>query len=387
MAYYSDISRDFEKKKVVIKIDIDSPLINGEFLLKDKVLRYKKIFEELKYRKAKVFVLFEIGTSKFKNKSQPSIKEISDILSKLFDIKISYPNKPEVSNLQYFLEEILPGEFFFWENLAITEDEVKSSKLFNKIKEWADFFINDSFSIISKSFNSVKIKDSMDVVWGTNFQKDLETVNNVLSSPKHPILLILGGIQVEDFIAESLLPLTYKVDYVLLTGAWLSYYAYRFYNIGVEDFLDKKSIKVFDSISKDFFKRPNIIFPDDVRVYDPKTYRFADMPLDFVKEGLVIGDLGASSISKSEEIIDNAGTIVWIGSTGKYWIEGNDSVYKFANVCARKISNKILSGDDLLESLNLLRFDDLHKFEIVYGDGHSIIDFMLNKNKFDYLLS
>jgi len=101
--WYSQASREIEKKKVVLRIDIDSPIIENDFLIKEKVLRYKKLIEELKYRKAKVFVLFEVGTTRSRNNRKVSIKEISEILAKIFDIKINYPNKPDVSNLQYFL--------------------------------------------------------------------------------------------------------------------------------------------------------------------------------------------------------------------------------------------------------------------------------------------
>jgi len=383
--WYSQASREIEKKKVVLRIDIDSPIIENDFLIKEKVLRYKKLIEELKYRKAKVFVLFEVGTTRSRNNRKVSIKEISEILAKIFDIKINYPNKPDVSNLQYFLEEILPGEFLFWENLALTEEEEnKNSKLFNKIKEWADFFIDDSINIIPKQeYNSNKIKKDIQTILGPNFEKEITLINNIISSPKHPIVFIIGGIQIEQFIVENLLPLTYKADYLLFTGAWVSYYANKFYGVKEDELIDKKGIKIFDSINKDFFKRPNVIFPEYVKVYHPISLKTAEMPMEFIKEGLYISDLGEKTLEQYEQIIENAGTIVWLGATSKYWIEPN-STLKIANAVSKKISNKIISGDDLMEALYLTNYDGIYKFDIVYGDGHTIIDFILNKNYFDY---
>lgn len=375
-----DIS--IEKKNIAIRIDIDCSYGPEGFLEPGKILRYKKIFEHFQYQKAKVTVLFEMGKNRVKWNQKHSVEAVIDTISQMLGLDISYFTGGSEKDLEYALEEILPGEILFIENLALNEEEEKeSSQVFKKIEEWADYYVNDAFGVSARPYYSfTKLPKKKDAYSGVLLMNEITRLAEMFSRMKRPLTLILGGLDIDYFMIDQLLTLSEKVDHVLITGAWVSYYVEELGEIEREEWMDKKVLKTFNKNLSRILSQPNIHFPVDVRVYkkyDDGTFKVANVPIDFIRQGLKIGDVGRVSLSEYAQIIEQSEFVIWLGSVGKWWKEGLEGgTLQLYEAIERKYCDKILVGDDLIESLEGLGCDTKRFSHLHYGDGESVLRFL-----------
>lgn len=375
---------DAEKKNVLLRIDIDSSFENGAFLEPQKIERYKKTLEYLMTdRKNKVLVLFEHGKNRMIHNEALPASVLMPAIVEILDMEISFFTRGSDKNAAHAIEEILPGEVLFWENLALFPK--KEATHFDKMEEWADFYINDAFGSSSRpdySFN--ELPEKLDSFPGFLMQDEVEELTKIFSSLEEPFTLIMGGIDIDPFMLESLPLLTEKADHVLFAGAWVSYYAHLQGQIEKEEWMDKKTIRTIEKALENVHEKENVSFPEDVKVYkqyEDDSVKIANVPIDFIKKGLTIGDIGIDSLERYSEIIKNSKTVLWIGSVGKWWLEElNHGTLELAEVISSSYSKKLLLGDDLIESLNHCDYDDFYRFDnIHFGNGEAVFNFLLQK--------
>ncbi len=374
---------DVEKKNIILRVDIDSSYMNHVFFEPDKIIRYKETFNHLVYNKAKIVVLFELGVNRVRYPGKYSVEEVINSISELLQIELNYFSGDDPKDLEYAIEEILPGEILFIENLALNDEDNKdSSNVFGKLEKWADYYVNDAFGVSARPYYSFeKLPDKIDSYSGILLSKEISKLADMLSNMKRPITLVMGGLNIDYFMIDQLLKLSEKVDNVLLTGAWVSYYLEELGEIEREDWMDKKVVKCFEKNLSKIIEKENIYFPPDVKVYkkyEDDSIKVANVPIDFIRQGLKIGDIGDSTLDQYEEIIEDSNFIIWIGNVGKWWKDGLDeNTIALAEIISRSYSDKILVGDDLIESLIRLG-QDMDRFTYVhYGDGETILRFLL----------
>ncbi len=373
---------EIEKKNIVIRIDIDSSFVEDEFLIPQKVLRYKETFDYFIYNKAKVAVIFEMGKNRSRYNSKLSVESIISQISEMTETVLTYFSGENAKDIEYALEEILPGEILFFENLALTNEEEKDqSVIFDKLKEWAEIFVNDAFGVSSRDYNSFKkLAEETDSYAGLVLSEEMTRLAEILTDMERPLTAVLGGLKLTPYMVEQVLALSEKVDNVLLTGAWVPYYLNATGELEMENWMDKKVAKLVEKNISDIIDNANIHVPVDVTVY--KDYengerKSSNVPIDFIKNGLKVGDIGNETVDYYENIISESNFVIWIGNVGKWWenglSEGTKSLYE---IIEGKYINKILVGDDLIESLigldmNIDRFSYVH-----FGDGGSILNFI-----------
>ena len=376
---------DIEKKNLVIRIDIDASFEDGEFLEMKKLTRYRDALDYVVNKKAKVILLFELGKNRVIYPKKISVKEIIDNLSQAFDLELAYFSGNSEKEMDFAIEEILPGEVLVWENLALNDDELNNSAVFNKLMKWADLYVNDAFGVSARSnYNSFnKLPKKVESSSGLVLNEEIEQLVGIFSKLERPFNVILGGLDIDSFMIDHLMTLTEKADTVLFTGAWISYYAWQLGEIEKEDWMDKKSLKSLEKIFTELLKKENVHFPEDVKVYKKDqdgNLKIANVFIDFIKKGLLIGDIGRRTLAHYKEIIEESRLNLCLGSIGKWWIDGlDDGTLGIASSMSRAYGEKIIVADDLIESLTNLGFSDLHRFShIHYGDGESALGFLIN---------
>lgn len=373
---------NIEKKNIILRIDIDSSYKDGVFLEPHKVKRYKDIFEHFTYHKAKVAVLFEMGKNRVRYPGKLPVKEIIQNLSEMLDQNLIYCEGHSEKNINYALEELLPGEILFFENMALEGDEEKEdSTLFKKLEKWADYYVNDAFGISAREYYTCKtLPTKLDSYSGMILIKEISKLADLLSGLSRPITIVMGGLDVDYFMTEQILKLSERADSILLTGSWVIYCANALDHTEPEEWMGRKSVKSFEKNFSAIEKKENIHFPQDVKVY--KKYadgsmKTANIPIDFIKKGLKIGDIGQETLSSYKKILEESKSIIWLGSVGKWWKEGfADGTIALYDIITRNYCDKIIAGDDLIESLIRLGKDESRFSYAHYGDGETILKFL-----------
>jgi len=214
-----------------------------------------------------------------------------------------------------------PGDVLLLENLRLHPGEkAKDASFAKQLAELADVYVNDAFGTCHrKDASMVAVPKAMagkPRVVGFLVAKELEVLGQLLSSPKRPVLGILGGAKVADKIkfVEKLVTL---VDKVLIGGA-MTYTFMKAQERGIGG-------SRFETEQLDFARKllaeahGKILLPVDHLV---ATKPEPSAPMKVVDGEIPDGwcglDIGPKTIDVYCGEIAKAGTAVWNGPMGKF---------------------------------------------------------------------
>lgn len=297
---------DYENKRVIIRVDLNSPVVNGKVLNNPRIKQHAKTINELVRKKARVIILSHQG--------RPGNDDFLD-LKQHYEILKKY-----VKNLKFIndvcgnkaIDEIIklkPGESLLLDNVRFVKDEMsdKGEKAYHveKLSLHADFFVNDAFSSSHRAHASIiGFPKLLPSAMGRVFEKEVRALEE-LKCASQPIAFILGGAKIEDSVEI----IKSKHAELILTGGVIS-----LYGLFAKGFQLGKSEKLIDKKFIEVFKKSSIITPLDI-AYEHAFSRceilVAKLPID--KE---ICDIGEKTIREYKSIANSTGTIVWNGPMG-----------------------------------------------------------------------
>ena len=219
------------------------------------------------------------------------------------------------------------SRLYLLENIRFYKEETNGDQVFaKKIASYGDCYINDAFgsahrahastTIIAKFFNNNKFS-------GHLLSKEIESIEQVLSFGKKPVLAILGGAKVSSKITiiESMMN---KVDEIIIGGGM----AFTFIKalggkIGDSICEEDKLDLALSILAKAKAKGVGIHLPVDVVCSKEfsndgikKIQEIRSIPNDW--QGL---DAGPKSITDFSKVIKRAKTILWNGPIGVFELE------------------------------------------------------------------
>ena len=278
--------------------------------------------------------------------------------------------------------ELKPGQILVLENLRFHKGEKKGDVNFAKqIAALADVYVNDAFGTCHREDASMlAVPQQFPVgtrVVGLLVEKELEILDQLLGSPKKPMIAIMGGAKVSDKInvIEALLP---KIDQLLIGGAMT--YTFRkalgesVGNSLVEnDKLDlarelltkagKKLELPVDHVVSDKFAAPQ-----EVKIVD------ADIP-----DGWLGLDIGPKTIAKYGAYIAKAGTVIWNGPMGKFEDEPFQAGTRgVAEAMAASSAITVVGGGESAEAVQRFGLDS--KITHVSTGGGAFLEYIEGKS-------
>jgi phosphoglycerate kinase len=304
---------DIAGKKVLVRADLD---VGGKGA---DLIRLKALIPTLDYlssKKCKIILMGHRGRPKGKAVNNLSLKSVSDSLK-------------EILTDEWGKDRMKTLDMNMMENLRFKEGEEGNDKTYAKhIAEHGEFYVNEAFAASHREHASiVTLPKLMPSAFGFRFVEEVEKLSEVKEEPKHPLLLILGGIKkdklnyLDDFKGFA--------DKVLVAGRLPEYLP--------EDNKDPKLV-----IAK--------LLPD--------------------KE-----DITLHSIEDFEEEIARAKMIILTGPAGKYEEEGHRmGTQRVFNAVVKSKATKIAGGGDTLRALVTLNLQE--KFDWVSVGGGATLEFL-----------
>ena len=215
-----------------------------------------------------------------------------------------------------------PGEVLVVENVRFNKGEKKGDPAFAKeLAGLADVYVNDAFGTCHRDEASMVAvpeqfpKESRGI--GFLVEKELQILDQLLGTPKAPMIAVMGGAKVSDKIGviENLLP---KIEKLLIGGAMTyTFLKAQGHNTGksrVEaDKLDEARRLLELAGDK-------LVLPVDHLVtesLDP-TSPTRDVEGSEIPDGWIGIDIGPKTIAKYGQLIREAGTVIWNGPMGKF---------------------------------------------------------------------
>ena len=314
---------DIENKKVIIRCDLNVPIIDGKIIDNNRIKESLQTINYLLDNNCKIIIFAHLGRIKEeKDLKKNTLKPVSKELSKLLNKEVLFIDETRGEKLEKAISNMESKDIILVENTRYEDLDGKKESSNDKElgKYWAslgEVFVNDAFGTLHRAHASnVGIASNLPSCIGFLIEKELNVLKE-LDKPEKPFVVMLGGAKVKDKIGV-IKKLVTKADYILIGGG-MSYTFLKAegYNIGTS-LLDKDSIDFCTEVLKKY--EDKIVLPVDIAVTNEFTndekYRTVD--ITDIKDNEMGMDLGPKSEKLFEKYLSKAKTVIWNGPVGVY---------------------------------------------------------------------
>jgi 3-phosphoglycerate kinase len=385
MAKLSVRDLEVEGKRVLVRVDFNVPVeeVDGKIRITDdtRIRGSLPTIELLQAKGAKVILLAHFGRPKGKLNPKYSLKPVADYLTTLIPPPVRFSPEligPEAERLS----EALPnGGVLMAENVRFfAGEEANDDRFAQAVARLGDVYVNDAFGAAHRAHASTAgvAKYLPQAAMGLLMEHELRYLQDELTKPDRPFLVILGGAKVSDKIGV-IKTLMEKADAFLIGGAM----AYTFYQaLGIPTGASRVEADKVD-LAKDLLalaKKRGVKFllpVDDIETRELKAHaQHRNTPVHSQGEGITDGclgvDIGHETIVLYKAEIAKAKTILWNGPVGVFEIPDFATGTKaIAEALAASGAKTIVGGGDSVTAVHQLGLAPKMTF-ISTGGGASL---------------
>ncbi len=364
MIKYIDEEKDLDGKIVLLRLDLNVPVINGEVTDTYRLDKVIDTVDFLREKKAKTIII-----SHCEGEDSKTLVPMWQYLNGFFPLDFS-PTFFTTESITK-ITKMENGSVLLFENLRINEGEKGNDIEFaKKLSQMADIYVNDAFAVSHRKHASiVSVPEFLPHFGGPLLRAEIENISKAFS-PKKPFVFILGGAKF-----DTKLPLIEKyldrADTVFVCGA-LAHNVYK--EKGFE--VGKSLVSEGDFKIKEKLQNPKLVLPVDVTSVKMNGDVSFKKPEEVEKDEVIV-DAGPETIKQLKEILKDAQTVVWNGPLGNYEIGFGDKTEQLAEVMSQISADTIVGGGDTIASINKLGLSD--KFTFVSTGGGAMLDFLVNE--------
>ena len=374
---------DVAGKRVLVRVDFNVPLKNGEITDETRIQAALPTIQYLLCQNAKVVLCSHLGRPKGEFKPEFSLAPVARRLQGLLPNKVTFATDVVGKSADEAVANMKNGEVVLLENLRFHKEETKNDPEFaKKLASYGDIYVDDAFGAVHRAHASTAaVADYLPAVAGFLIEKELQFLGNAVENPVRPFVAILGGAKIADKIGviENLFN---KVDSLIIGGGMANTF------LAAEGIDMKNSLVDQDSIetAKELLKKANtlgvkILLPSDVVAADKfdNDAKTVMVPVENIPDGYMALDIGASTRMIFAEEIGKAKTIIWNGPMGvaemSSFAGGTKAVAEaMANV---KDATTIIGGGDSAAAVKSLGYGD--KMSHISTGGGASLEFLEGK--------
>jgi len=388
MAFLTLDKFDFNGKRVLLRVDINSPVKNRKVLINERIIEHSKTIKELINKKAKLVIIAHQG--RYKDKDYLDLKQHSLFLSRLTEKKITYIDDIIGQKAIEKIKSLKDGQAILLkntrslkeENSKLSKEECYNSELVRKLQPLFDYFVNDAFSCSHRAQPSIIGFNKIPNIAGRVMEKELNNIPNI-DNIKHPFVFLMGGLKIDDCfnLIENLLKKK-KVDRILTSGMFAILGLIKIYKKDL-DFVKKNKLEdLYQKVSY-FMKRykDRFEFPIDLAIIQDNKRReliIDPLTINIVLRSKLNMDIGIKTINKYSKIINNSKTIYIKGTPGAYEINHLDIGTKYIlNAITKSKAYSLAGGGHTSETI--LKYKKLKKFSYVSLAGGALIEYLAGK--------
>ena len=310
---------DFRGKKVLIRVDFNVPIKDGDV---GDDTRIRAALPTLKYlfeQDAALILTSHLGRPKGETKPEFSLAPVAKYLGDLVQAPVKFANDCLGEVAQTAASALEAGEILLLENTRFHAGEKKNDPAMAKeLASLADVFVNDAFGTAHRAHASnVGVAEHLPAVAGFLLEKELKYLGEAIANAEKPFVAILGGAKVSDKIGV-ITNLLEKTDQILIGGGM----ANTFFK--AQGFEMADSLVEADAIetAKELLTKSSgkLQLPVDVVIADDFTEQAQSkvVPIGDVPAGWRILDVGPATVAAYADILKSAKTIVWNGPMGVF---------------------------------------------------------------------
>ena len=374
--------KNLNKKKVLLRLDLNVPLKNGSITDETRINKIIPIIDFLIKEQSKIIIISHVGRPKGKVITDLSLKPICENIEKKINRKIRLVTEDIFKLKKEDLFKDLNDQIVFLENIRFYKEEEKNdTKFAQHLAKFADLYVNDAFSCSHRAHTSVsKITEFLPSFAGLQLETEISALRKVTTEIKKPITCIIGGSKISTKIG-IIKNLISKFDNIIIVGGMANnIIKYKGNQIGKsikEENCDLMIKEIFETLKSHSCK---IFFPEDVLIGKNLEDEAQIKELDNIKDDDIILDIGPKTLGKIKTIIENSETVLWNGPAG-YFENPNfaNGSYEIAKTITKKNKSlySVVGGGDTIALINKIKLMD--DFNFVSTAGGAFLEYLEGK--------
>lgn len=375
---------DVKGKRVLVRADLNVPIEGGEITDDSRLRAALPTFRDIMDRGGRLIVISHLDRPGGKRDPSVSLRPVAEALDEMLDgTTVAFAEDCIGGEARAAVDALTDGDCVVMENLRFHPGEKENADDFAEaLADLADIFVNDAFSASHRAHASITgVAGRRPPAAGLLMQKELETLDGLLSDPAHPYVAILGGAKAGTKlpVVEHLLD---RADRIMLGGVMATtFLKARGLDVGAskvaEEHLEtaERLLKTAETV------RAELMLPSDVVVAremaedaEARVVGAGDVGGDFT-----ILDIGPETIRRYADAIEGKGTLVWNGPMGAAELEPFRQGTHFLAARVAELSSgsdlsSVAGGGDTVAFLGRHRF--LHMFTYASMAGGAFLQWL-----------
>ena len=367
---------DVRDKRVLVRVDFNVPIKNGEVTDDTRIRRALPTIRHLLSEGAHPVLISHLGRPKGEPDPKYAMDPVAARLGELLGEPVKKLDAAVGPGVVEALEDWDGGGVVLLENSRFYPGETKNDPdLSDQLAALADLYVDDAFGAAHRAHaTTVGVAERLPSAAGLLLEEEIDYLDGVLEDPERPFVAILGGAKVSDKLGviESLLR---TADSLLVGGAMcFTFFKARGYEVGdslVEDDYLEEAKRLMDEAGE------RLVLPVDVVVAEEmeEGTEAGTVAVDSIPSGKMGLDIGPETVVLFEERIAEARTIFWNGPMGVFEIEafakGTEGVARAVAEASSSGATSVIGGGDSVAAVNKLGLEDSMS-HISTGGGASL---------------
>jgi phosphoglycerate kinase len=371
-------------KKVLLRTDLDSPLLRGGKLGSDVRIRAAApTISELQKRGALVIVASRFGEFRGTQHAEPpSIEPAAALLSEVLETEVFLPDGCVGDSVKKVLTGLRNNQVCVLENLALEADRGAGAEAFARhLASYVDIFVSDSVRTLSgESATTTILPRLVDFrAVGPTGMRELAAISRIRSGIDRPRLVIWGGNGLSSRL-DVLDALSAHADQVYFVGVAANTMLRALgKNLG-RSAVEEEYLAGARSLAERLGRR--LILPVDVVAAEsPRSENATNRVIDALGNTEMALDLGPRSSAQLAELCQRAETVVWCGTAGFFkapqFAGGTKTI---CEALAKSSAFTMVTGDDSVAAAHTVGQEWIDQIDCLTLGGDAALS-LLKDNK------
>ena len=192
---------DFKDKLVLLRIDINSPVVNRKVEDNTRFSQAAITIRELLDKKAKLVILAHQGRKGDKDFLE-TLEQHAEILSSHAEKQISYLDDLFGPGILSALNSIESGEAILLKNVRCFDDEsIIENSRYPSLCRMFNIYVNDAFSVSHRKQGSIVIPPKfLPSCIGRSFEKEINALSRFKIKKDQKAVYLIGGQKIDDYL-------------------------------------------------------------------------------------------------------------------------------------------------------------------------------------------